>query len=123
MTKIPEFKSEEEESDFWDSHSATEFFDETKPIEMHFVDARPRKTLISLRLDTATISQLKQAGHRRGMGYQTLIRMWILEHLAQEGISTAPTGSATRELTPASDGTVEENKAVSAKVRRARRTA
>jgi predicted DNA binding CopG/RHH family protein len=95
MAKIPEFKSEQEESEFWDSHEATEFFEETTPVAMEFVDVRPRKTLISLRLDPGTIAALKQAAHRRGMGYQTLIRMWVLEKLAAEpanagGGSAAP---------------------------------
>lgn len=84
MPKIPEFQSEQEESDFWDTHSATEFFDETTPVDVQFVDARPRKTLISLRMDPETIAELKRVAHARGIGYQTLIRMWVLERLAQE---------------------------------------
>lgn len=102
MAKIPEFKSEQEESEFWDSHDATEFFEETTPVEMQFVDARPRKTLISLRLDADTIGELKHAAHARGMGYQTLIRMWILERLAQEAGPAAQNPAAH----PPTDGSV-----------------
>lgn len=93
MPKIPEFQSEQEESDFWDAHSATEFFDETVPVDMQLVDARPRKTLISLRLPPETIADLKQIAHARGIGYQTLIRMWIMERLAQEGSAGSPAPS------------------------------
>ena len=82
MAKIPEFASEQEESEFWDTHSATEFWDETTPVDIQFRDARPRKTLISLRLEEETIARLKALAHGRGIGYQTLIRMWVLEQLA-----------------------------------------
>lgn len=39
--KLPEFKSLEEESDFWDTHSVVDFWDELEDVTGHFVDARP----------------------------------------------------------------------------------
>jgi len=84
MAKIPEFASEQEESEFWDTHSATDYWDETTPVDIQFRDVRPRKDLISLRLDAETIARLKAIAHGRGIGYQTLIRMWLLERLAAE---------------------------------------
>jgi predicted DNA binding CopG/RHH family protein len=90
MPKRPEFQTEQEEAEFWDTHSAADFFDETTPVDMQFVDARPRKTLISLRLQPETIADLKQIAHARGIGYQTLIRMWIMERLAQEAAPRSP---------------------------------
>ena len=50
---------------------------------MKFEDARP-KTLISLRLQSDTINQLKALAARRGIGYQTLIRIWVMERLEDE---------------------------------------
>ena len=90
MTKLPEFKSEQEESEFWDSHELTDYLDETAPVDVQFVDARPRKTLISLRMPPEVIAQLKDLAHARGIGYQTLIRMWVMERLTMEGAG-APT--------------------------------
>ncbi len=92
MAKIPKFASEQEESEFWDTHEISDFLDDAEPVDVQFVDARPRKTLISLRLDLETITALKRIAHRRGIGYQTLIRMWVLERLAQEpaGAAAAP---------------------------------
>ena len=80
--KIPKFKSLEEERKFWDSHSITEFIDELKPIKMKFV--RPKKKLISLRLDTPQIESLKKIASSRGLGYLSLIRSWIAERLSKE---------------------------------------
>jgi len=84
MSKIPQFASEQEEAEFWATHDATEFLDETKPVNMTFVDARPPKKQISLRLDPEVINQLKTVASRKGIGYQTLIRMWVMERLGQE---------------------------------------
>ena len=80
--KIPKFKSLEEERRFWDSHSITEFMDELKPVKVEFV--RPKKKLISLRLDTPQIASLKKIASSRGLGYLSLIRSWITERLSKE---------------------------------------
>jgi len=82
--KIPQFKTEQEEADFWDSHDSTDFFDETEAVNVAFVDARPPMKQISLRLDPSVIDQLKSLAVGKGIGYQTMIRMWVMERLGQE---------------------------------------
>lgn len=84
VDKIPQFKTEQEEADFWDSHDSTEFLDETEAVNMTFVDARPSMKQISLRLDPSVIDQLKSLAVGKGIGYQTMIRMWVMERLGQE---------------------------------------
>jgi len=84
MTKIPEFATEQEESDFWDTHEFTDYLDETEPVDVRFIDGRPNKTQISLRLEPNTIAQLKEIAKHKGIGYQTLIRLWVMERLQQE---------------------------------------
>ncbi len=89
MPKIPQFNSIMEESDFWDTHDATDYFDETVEVDVRFVDARPKKIPVSMRLDRKMVADLKAVARRQGIGYQTLIRMWLLERLAAQ---PAPTG-------------------------------
>ena len=84
MTKLPEFASEQEEAEFWDKHDSTEFLDGTEPVEITFVNARPPKKQISLRLDKDIIDQLKTIATGKGIGYQTMIRMWVMERLREE---------------------------------------
>ncbi|HHS98591.1 MAG TPA: hypothetical protein ENK08_12000 [Chloroflexi bacterium] len=85
MGRLPKFEDEREEAEFWDTHDSTEFLEETEPVDVVFVDARPPKKQISLRLDPDVIERLKAIAARKGIGYQTLIRMWVMERLAQEG--------------------------------------
>lgn len=80
--RIPKFKSLEEERKFWDTHSVTEFLDELRPVKVEFT--RPRKKLISLRLDVPQIESLKQIAAHKGLGYLSLIRYWINERLSKE---------------------------------------
>ena len=80
---IPKFKSEQEEVRFWKTHSITEFEDDLVEVKnVHF--RRPRKRLISLRVDDHMIASLKKTALKKGLGYLTLIRMWIAERLSQE---------------------------------------
>ncbi len=79
---IPKFKSLEEERRFYDTHSITEFLDELKPAKVQFV--KPKKKLISLRLDTPQIESLKEIASHKGLGYLSLIRYWINERLSKE---------------------------------------
>ena len=83
IKSIPKFKSEREEARFWKSHSITEFEDELTEVKnVHF--PKPRKRLISLRIDDAMISALKKSASKKGVGYLTLIRIWIMERLSKE---------------------------------------
>ena len=37
-SRIPEFKTIEEEAEFWDSHDLADYWDEFKPIKARFAD-------------------------------------------------------------------------------------
>lgn len=93
MPTIPDFASEEEEADFWDTHSSTDFFDQTDEVDVQLTGPQPRNNLIALRLDQETLDSLKEIAALYNVGYQTLLRKWIRERLAVEPISehtTAP---------------------------------
>jgi predicted DNA binding CopG/RHH family protein len=84
MPKIPKFKSLKEESEFWDTHSVVDYWDELEDAEGPFIDARPPKKLVSIRFDEALIAAAKRVARTKGLGYQTLLRMWAYEGLARE---------------------------------------
>lgn len=82
MSKIPKFKSLEEERTFWDTHDATEYLEDLKPAKITF--ARPKKKLISLRLDTSHLEQLRAIAAAKGIAYLTLTRMWLIDRINRE---------------------------------------
>jgi len=40
-----------------------------------------KERVVTLRLDEATIGELKKVAGEKGLGVSTLIRMWVREHL------------------------------------------
>ena len=87
VAKLPQFVNEQDEAAFWDSHDSAEFLDQTEAVDVRFVHARPTKKQISLRLDPLVIEQVKEIAHTKGMGYQTLIRMWVMEQVKKSAVS------------------------------------
>src|SRR5215471_8194617 len=80
-SRIPTFKTIEEEAAFWDTHSSEEFADELTPVEqVQFVPARSKKAL-TVRFDEETFEELTREAREKGIGPSTLARMLILEHL------------------------------------------
>ena len=84
MSKLPRFVSEQEEAKFWATHDSIEYLDDTESVDVMFVDARPSEKQISLRLDAYVFEELKAVAQSRDIGYQALIRVWVMERLAQE---------------------------------------
>ena len=81
-SRIPRFKSREEEAQFWETHSTTEFEDEFEEVKLKV--ARPLSHILAVRLDARTIDRLAEVGRAKGLGPSTLARMWLLERLDQE---------------------------------------
>ncbi len=81
-SRIPRFKSREQEAEFWDTHDSTEFEDEFTEVKLEV--ARPLGHVLAVRLDAKTIGQLGDIGRKKGLGASTLARMWLLERLERE---------------------------------------
>lgn len=83
MGSIPRFKSDKEAAAFWDTHSLADFEKELRPAK-EVVFVRPRRQVVSLRLDRKLVGALRHYARRKGIGYSSLLRMWVLERLDQE---------------------------------------
>jgi predicted DNA binding CopG/RHH family protein len=86
--QIPEFKSREEEAEFWDTHDFTEYQQGFKPVQVRF--AKRLSHAIAIRFDSETLEKLRIRARKKGIGPTTLARMWILEHLQEERLATRP---------------------------------
>jgi hypothetical protein len=84
-SRIPTFKTIEEEAAFWDTHSSEEFANELTPVEnVEFVKVRSKKAL-TVRFDEDMFEELTKEAREKGIGPSTLARMVILEHLRARG--------------------------------------
>ncbi len=86
MSKIPKFKSEEEEAKFWNTHDLTNYLDEFEEVNEEIIITAKKRTkkLISIRMDEDIIVALKIAADKKRMPYQTLIQSWLVEKLNTE---------------------------------------
>ena len=84
VTDFPHFKNEEEEREFWKTHSVTEFLDDMEDVTDEIIVTRPKKRLLSFRIDDEVIERLQKLAQRKGIGYQTLMRVWVIELLEEE---------------------------------------
>ena len=78
-SRIPAFKSREEEAQWWETHSVADYMDEFEIVEAKF--AKNLSHGLTIRLDPETITKLRLLAKKKGIGATTLIRMWILEDL------------------------------------------
>lgn len=81
-SRIPKFKSFQEEAKFWDTHDTTDYEAEFKPIKIRF--AKNLSESITVRFDKEVLTTLRQEATTKGIGATTLIRMWVLERLGQQ---------------------------------------
>ena len=82
--KIPVFKSEEEEREYWATHDSTEFIDWSKARKSTLSNLKPSLKTISIRLPEIMIEELKLLANKRDVPYQSLMKMFIAERVEQE---------------------------------------
>lgn len=85
--KIPEFQNEEAERRFWASADSTEYVDWSGAGKKKLVHLKPSLRTISLRLPVSMIEDLKVLANRRDVPYQSLLKVFLAERLAQERLS------------------------------------
>ena len=90
ISKIPEFKTYEEEANFWDTHDFTEFEDETREVDMVVKLDQPKQETLILRLQKDVKDGMKKIARRNGLGVSALARLWILEKLRANRSSFSP---------------------------------
>jgi predicted DNA binding CopG/RHH family protein len=84
MKKIPKFKNEEEEREFWKTHDSTEYVDWKKAERITLANLKPSVKTISLRLPESMLEELKLLANKRDMPYQSLVKVFLSDRIEQE---------------------------------------
>ena len=82
--KLPEFKNEDEEREFWATHDSTEFIDWQKAERVTFSNLKPSVKTISLRLPESMLEELKLLANKRDVPYQSLLKIFLAERIEKE---------------------------------------
>ena len=84
LKKLPKFKNEDEEREFWDTHDSTEYFDWSKGQNIIFPNLKPTTRSISIRLPEYIINQVKVQANKLDVPYQALMKQYIAAGAVQE---------------------------------------
>lgn len=79
LKKVPKFKTEDDERDFWATHDATDYLDFSQAEEAVFPNLKPSTRAISLRLPVALIDRLKMLANKQDVPYQSLLKVLLAE--------------------------------------------
>lgn len=83
--KIPKFKNEDEERDFWASIDLSEYYGAEDLESVSFPNLKPTSRPISIRLPVYMLNHLKEQANAINIPYQSLIKEYIKKGL---GVNT-----------------------------------
>ncbi len=86
IKKIPQFKNEDEEFEFWSTHSTVDYIDNFKPVKFDLSELKPSTKTISIRLPESMIDQLKKLANKRDVPYQSLLKILLGEKIREENL-------------------------------------
>ena len=81
---MPRFETEAEERAFWSEQDTTEYFDWSQARKVVLPELRPSTTAISMRLPVPLLTELKRLAHEQDVPYQSLMKVYLAERVAQE---------------------------------------
>lgn len=84
LKKIPVFKNEDEERDFWDTHDFTDYFDMSKAERVVFPNLKLSTESISLRLPEWLLARIKELANKRDVPYQSYMKMILFREVERE---------------------------------------
>lgn len=84
LKKMPKFKSEKEESEFWATHDSTEYIDYSQAKRLIFPNLKPSTRTISIRLPESLFEHLKALANKKDVPYQSLLKMLLAEKVEEE---------------------------------------
>jgi len=82
--RIPLFKNEDQEREFWSKHSPLDFMDVESARQGAFPDLKPTLKSISIRLPVHMLEELKILAHKRDIPYQSLVKLYLARNILLE---------------------------------------
>lgn len=82
--KLPKFKNEDEEREFWWNLDLSEYFEPEDFVPVSFPNLKPTTRPISIRIPEYLLMRVKEQANELNIPYQTLIKQYI-----QKGVFTS----------------------------------
>jgi predicted DNA binding CopG/RHH family protein len=82
--KIPKFKNEDEEREFWAIQSPLDYFEPKNFKKASFPKLKPSLKSISIRLPEDMLAELKILANKKDVPYQSLAKIYLARQIALE---------------------------------------
>lgn len=96
---IPKFKNEDEEREFWATHSPLDYFDTNNFKRVSFPKLKPSLRSISIRLPEGMLAELKILANKKDVPYQSLAKVYLARQISLER-GSFHTSPRLRQLEP-----------------------
>jgi len=81
---IPDFKNEDQEREFWATHSPLDYFDIKGVKKASFPKLKPSVKSISIRLPEDMLAELKILANKKDVPYQSLAKIYLARQISLE---------------------------------------
>lgn len=85
--KLPKFKNEDEEREFWAEHEFSDYLDQFEPVKLNLSELKPSTKSITVRMPESLLAQLKKLAHKKDVPYQSLMKVFLAERVKKEVIA------------------------------------
>jgi predicted DNA binding CopG/RHH family protein len=82
--KLPKFRDEDHERQFWSKADSTDYVDWDDAKRVVLPSLKPSQKTISLRLPAMMLAELKRLANKRDVPYQSLLKIFLAERLDEE---------------------------------------
>jgi len=84
VKKVPSFKSERAEREFWRTHDSADYLDWRKAKAVRLAELKPSTRSISIRLPESLIQDIKVLANKRDIPYQSLLKLYVAQKVEEE---------------------------------------
>ena len=84
LKRVPKFKTEDEEREFWATHDFMDYVDPRSAVRVRFPNLKSTLRTISIRLPEHLIGNLKALANERDIPYQALLKQFLIERVDRE---------------------------------------
>lgn len=81
--KVPKFKTEKAEREFWETHDSSDHLNWSKSESISLPNLKPSTKTISVRLPEGLLDSIKIEANKRDMRYQSLMNVWLAEDVKE----------------------------------------
>ena len=75
--KLPEFKNEDEEREFWWNLDLSEYYEPSDMVPVSFPNLKPTTRPISIRMPEYLLDRVKEKANELNIPYQVLIKQYV----------------------------------------------